>query len=203
MPIAADGVVVGGFSASGASIGPFVDIGVDRRYLIAEGKPANSEDLIVLWALGLPYVGQHGDDAKRWLDAFGELPDEEGLGYADPPPPRQPGHEWAVALADRAIAEAEQRRLSVAVAVVDRRGDPIQQDAMDGAPTAGAFVAEAVAAAAATFEQPSEDVRADLAALLPTPAATAPGGLPLDGGGLGIGGADPATCREIAAAVLA
>src|SRR3954470_17061044 len=70
MPITGDhGAVVAGFSASGATIGPFVDLpGVDRRMLIAQGKPTNSEDLVVLWALGLPYVGQHGDDEKRWLD---------------------------------------------------------------------------------------------------------------------------------------
>ena len=56
---------IGGFSASGATIGPFVDIpGIDRRMLIADGKPANSEDLIVLWTLGLPYEGQHGDDRE-------------------------------------------------------------------------------------------------------------------------------------------
>src|SRR4051794_8566052 len=180
MPIADDdGVVIAGFSASGASIGPFVDIGVDRRLLIAQGKPANSEDLIVLWALGLDYEGQHGDDAQRWRDAFGALPEEEGLGYTDPPPPNQPQHAWAVALADRALAEAERRGLRVAVAVTDHRGDPIQQDTMDGAPTAGPFVAEAVAAAAATFQRPSEEIRPDLAALLPVPAATAPGGLPV------------------------
>src|SRR3954447_1043233 len=125
MPIARDGVVVAGFSASGASIGPFVDIGVDRRYLIAQGKPANAEDLIVLWALGVDYEGQHGDDAQRWRDAFGALPDEEGLGYSDPPPPHQPEHEWALALADRGMAEAQARGTRIAVAVVDRRGDPI------------------------------------------------------------------------------
>src|SRR3954453_44026 len=120
MPITdEDGVVVAGFSASGATIGPFVDIGVDRRYLIAQGKPANAEDLVVLWALGLDYVGQHGDDVKRWQDAFGELPDEYGLGYEDPPPADQPEHEWAVALADRAIAEAQRRGVKIAVAIVD------------------------------------------------------------------------------------
>src|SRR5947209_8391992 len=82
MPVSDDaGVVIGGFSASGATIGPFVDIpGIDRRMLIADGAPANSEDLVVLWTLGLPYEGQHGDDAKRWLEAFGELPAEPGLG---------------------------------------------------------------------------------------------------------------------------
>src|SRR3954452_24368010 len=117
MPIADDsGVVVAGFSASGATIGPFVDIGVDRRYLIAQAKPANAEDLIVLWALGLDYEGQHGDDVQRWRDAFGELPDEEGLGYTDPPSPHQPEHEWAVSLCDRAMAEAERRGILVAVA---------------------------------------------------------------------------------------
>ena len=91
--------VVGGFSASGATIGPFVDIpGIDRSMLIVDGKPANSEDLIVLWALGLPYQGQHGDDEKRWLEAFGEMPEEPGRGYSDPPPASQPEHEWALGL---------------------------------------------------------------------------------------------------------
>ena len=110
MPIHDGSAVVGGFSASGATIGPFVDIpGIDRRMLIAEGKPANSEDLIVLWTLGLPYQGQHGDDEKRWLDAFGALPDEPGLGYESPPPANQPEHEWALGLADAAIAHAVAR----------------------------------------------------------------------------------------------
>jgi uncharacterized protein GlcG (DUF336 family) len=208
MPIADDdGVVIAGFSASGASIGPFVDIGVDRRLLIAQGKPANSEDLIVLWALGLDYEGQHGDDAARWVEAFGELPDEEGLGYHDPPPADQPEHAWAVALADRAMAEAETRGLAVAVAVVDHRGDPIQQDTMDGAATAGPFVAEAVAAGAATFQRPSGEVDERAAALLPFRVSSLPGGLPVaEGGrvvaGLGVAGPDSELCHAIAAAVL-
>jgi uncharacterized protein GlcG (DUF336 family) len=205
MPITdSAGVVVAGFSASGATVGPFVDIpGLDRRYLIAEGKPANSEDLIVLWALGLPYEGQHGDDEKRWLDAFGELPNEEGLGYSDPPPATQPELEWAIALSDRAMEAATARGVLVSVAVVDRAGDPIQQDTMPGAPAAGPYVAEAVAAGAAAFARPSEDVPA-VEHLLPFPVARIPGGLPIpEGAGLGIGGADPAVCREIAAAVLA
>ena len=208
MPITDDdGVVIAGFSASGASIGPFVDIGVDRRLLIAQGKPANSEDLIVLWALGLDYEGQHGDDAARWVEAFGELPDEEGLGYHDPPPADQPEHAWAVALADRAMAEARERRLAVAVAVVDHRGDPIQQDTMDGAATAGPFVAEAVAAGAAAFQRPSGEVDERAAALLPFRVSSLPGGLPVseDGrvvAGLGVAGSDPDACHAIAAAVL-
>ncbi|MFT3864358.1 MAG: heme-binding protein [Solirubrobacterales bacterium] len=203
------GEIVAGFSASGCSIGPFVDLpGIDRRHLIAQGRPANSEDLIVQWALGLDYVGQHGDDAKRWQEAFGELPDEEGLGYSEPPPALQPRHHWAVELVDRAFAVAGERRVRVAVTVCDRGGDPVQQDAMEGSPSAGSIVAEAVARAAARFELPSNEVRPELAALLPTPAAVAPGGVPIRKFGrvaaaIGIGGPGPELCHEIAAAVVA
>jgi len=201
-------VVVGGFSASGATIGPFVDIpGVDRRMLIANGRPANSEDLIVLWTLGLPYEGQHGDDKQRWLDAFEELPSEPGLGYSDPPPANLPEHEWAVGLSDRAIAEAAARGIRIAVAVVDVRGDPIQLDTMDGAPTAAPFVAEAVAAGAATFQLPSAEIDPAVTSVLPYRVLAAPGGAPVREGdrvvaGLGVAGADAGICEEIAGAVL-
>ena len=208
IPIYSSDVVIGGFSASGATVGPFVDIpGIDRRMLIADGKPANSEDLIVLWTLGLPYEGQHGDDEKRWLDAFGELPDEPGLGYSDPPPAHQPEHEWAVGLADRAIAEAGRRGERISVAIVDSRGDPIQQDWMDGAPTASPFVAEAVAAGAASFQLPSAEIDPATTSVLPYRVLTVAGGIPVrEGarvvGGLGIAGPDTAVCEEIAAAVV-
>jgi uncharacterized protein GlcG (DUF336 family) len=209
MPIYDGSVVVGGFSASGATIGPFVNIpGIDRRMLIAEGKPANSEDLIVLWALGLPYQGQHGDDEKRWLDAFGELPDEPGLGYESPPPAKQPEHEWALGLADAAIAHAVARETRIAVAVVDSRGDPIQQDTMDGAPSAAPFVAEAIAAGAATFQRRSAEINPALTSVLPYRVLAVGGGVPLrDGdrvvGGLGIAGPDAAVCEQIAASITA
>jgi len=209
MPVYSGDVVVGGFSASGATIGPFVDIpGIDRRMLIVEGKPTNSEDLIVLWTLGLPYQGQHGDDEKRWLEAFGELPGEPGLGYEAPPPANQPEHEWALGLADRAIAEAGARGSRIAVAVVDVRGEPIQQDTMDGAPTAAPFVAEAVAAGAATFQRPSSEIDPALTSVLPYRVLCVPGGLPVSEGdrvvaGIGIAGPEASICQEIADAVLA
>jgi uncharacterized protein GlcG (DUF336 family) len=209
MPIYDGSAVVGGFSASGATIGPFVEIpGIDRRMLIAEGKPANSEDLIVLWTLGLPYQGQHGDDEKRWLDAFGELPDEPGLGYESPPSANQPEHEWALGLADAAIAHAVARETRIAVAVVDSRGDPIQQDTMDGAPTAAPFVAEAIGAGGATFQRRSAGINPALISVLPYRVLAVAGGVPLrDGdrvvGGLGIAGPDVAVCEQIAASITA
>ena len=161
------------------------------------------------YALGIPYVGQHGDDEQRWLDAYGALPDEPGLGMADPPrASAQPELAWALALADRVMEAAQARGVRVAVAIVDRRGDPIQQDCMDDAPTAGPFVAEAVAAAAATFQVPSAELPDGVAPLLPYRVAALPGGLPIvvDGrvvAGLGIGGAPPAVCHALATAVLA
>jgi uncharacterized protein GlcG (DUF336 family) len=210
MPIySGAGEIVGGFSASGATIGPFVDIpGIDRRMLIVDGKPANSEDLIVLWALGLPYEGQHGNDLKRWLEAFGEAPSEPGSGYSDPPPASQPEREWALGLADRAIEMAGRRGERIAVAIVDSRGDPIQQDTMDRAPSAASFVAEALAAGAATFQRPSAEIDPALTSVLPYGVLTVPGGEPIREddrvvAGLGIAGPDPLVCQELAETVLA
>jgi uncharacterized protein GlcG (DUF336 family) len=125
-------------------------------------------------------------------------------------------HQWAVELADQVMAEAARRGRQVAVAITDHRGDPVQQDWMPDAPTAAVAVAQAVAAAAGTFQCPSAELAAldpdglaaQLGALVPFPVLAAPGGLPVeeDGrvvAGLGVAGRDPGVCEEIAAAVLA
>ena len=222
--LADGGLVIGGIAASGAAVSPFYPAGTDPVQMIADGRAANPEDLVVHYALGLPYAGQHGDDEQRWRAAFGEWPSgsPEGLGMAAAPPARrQDEHRWAVALADRVIAAARQRGVQVAVAVTDHYGDPIQQDWMAGAPTAAVAVAHAVAAAAATFQCPSGELAtrypgaaglltAALSAAggLASPVLPVPGGLPVtDGGrvvaGLGVAGRDPRVGQEIAAAVLA
>jgi uncharacterized protein GlcG (DUF336 family) len=221
MPIRQDGHVVAGLAASGAAIGPFVGYpGSQREKLIADGQPTNGEDLLVHYALGIPYEGQHGDDLERWVRTYGEFSEDEGpgLGMAPAPPAQhQAEHRWALALADRAIAEAQRRRERVSIAIVDERGDPIQQDRMDGAATASVNVAQAVAAAAATFQCPSEQVAVrfpgeavltQLAAALPYRILVAPGGRPIerDGrvvAGVGVAGPEPRVCAEIAAAVAA
>ena len=156
----------------------------------------------------MPYEGQHGDDEQRWLEAFGELPSEEGLGYTDPPPASQREHEWALALSDAAMAEAAGRGTPVAVAVVDSRGDPIQQDTMDGAPSAAPFVAEAVAAGAATFQRASAEIDPLVTSVLPYRVLTVAGGVPVFEGdrvvaGLGVAGPDASVCQDIAESVLA
>lgn len=219
MPIREAGHVVAGLAASGAGIGPFVDYpGARREKLIADGRPANGEDLLVHYALGLAYEGQHGDDLERWERAYGQFPSDAGPGLGMAPVPaaqRQDEHRWAVVLADRAIAGARERGERVSVAIVDQRGDPIQQDRMDGAATASVTVAEAAAATAATFQCASEEVAVrfagegvlgQLAGALPFAILAVPGGLPLERAGAVVGavavaGPDPRVCAEIAAAI--
>jgi uncharacterized protein GlcG (DUF336 family) len=220
MPLSADGVVVAGIAASGATVSPFFPADVDPRALCVDGRPANPEDLLIAYALGLPYTSQHGDDGKRWEQRFGDLDvdpaDSRGLAPA-PRAARQAELDWARALCDAAMDAAARRDVRVAVAVVDRGGDPIQQDLMDGAPAGGVAVAQAVAGGAALFGGDSGDLGARfgsaeavaaLAALVVPAVLGVPGGLPVrDAGhvvaGLGVGGDDPAVCADIARTALA
>jgi uncharacterized protein GlcG (DUF336 family) len=112
---------------------------------------------------------------------------------------------------------AARRGVRVAVAVVDRGGDPIQQDLMDDAAAGGVAVAQAVAGGAALFGGDSGDLGARfgsaqavaaLAALVVPPVLGVPGGLPVrDAGhvvaGLGVGGEDPEVCADIARTAVA
>ncbi|WP_198170670.1 GlcG/HbpS family heme-binding protein [Actinoplanes awajinensis] len=204
-----DGVVVAGVAASGATVSPFLPEGVAPEVVSADGQPANPEDLLIAYALGVPYAGQHGDDLARWTQRFGDLvvPPGDSLGMRQAPPAsRQPELAWARDLADRVLAEAGRRGLLISVAVTDRGGDPIQQDRMDDAPAGGVEVALGTAAAAARFgcpsELPAQWYGAALTGLHPVPVLAVPGGLPLpeDGrivGGIGVGCANPATCAAL------
>lgn len=213
-----DGQVVGGIAASGATVSPFLPADVAPEVVSADGAPANPEDLLIAYALGVPYVGQHGDDAARWTARFGDLTiaPEDSLGTAPAPgATRQVQLDWAIALVDRAIAAAAERGLRVAVAVVDAGGDPIQQDRMDDTPGAGVEVALATATTAARYGAASEDVAqqfgsavAQLGRLAPSPLLTSPGGIPVlvEGrivAGLGVGGVHPDLCAELARAAYA
>ena len=209
----ADGVVVGGIAASGATVSPFLPAGVAPEVVSAEGEPANPEDLLIAYALGVPYVGQHGDDRARWEARFGDLvvapADSLGMKPA-PPASRQRELAWARSVCDRVIAAATERGVLVSVAVVDRGGDPIQQDRMDDAVAGSVDVALATASTASRFGCPSDDLDTlfgpatkSLGRLSPAPFLGAPGGVPLvvEGrvvGGVGVGGVDPSVCVELA-----
>ena len=215
----AGGVVVAGIATSGATVSPFFPEGVDPRVVSADGRPANPEDLLIAYALSVPYTGQHGDDQKRWEQRFGDLAVDpaDSLGMAPAPPAgRQAQLDWARGLCDAAMDAAARRGVLIAVAVVDRGGDPVQQDLMDGGPAGGVAIAQAVAGAAALFDcgsgnlsarfgQPDRgaDPVAALAALVVPPVLGIPGGLPVRDGrqvvaGIGVGGGDPAVCDQIA-----
>lgn len=217
LPIRADGVVVAGIAASGATVSPFFPDGVEPASLTVDGEPANPEDLLIAYALQLPYVGQHGDDQPRWAARFGELrigpADSTGMSPA-PVARRQTELAWAKGLCDRVMREAERRDVRVAVAVVDRGGDPIQQDLMDDGPVGAVAVAQAVANTAALFDGPSDEVAQRyggverLAPILISAVLGVAGGLPVRAGGrlaggLGVAGPEPASCAELAAAALA
>jgi uncharacterized protein GlcG (DUF336 family) len=219
MPILDDeGVVVGGIAASGATVSPFLPAGVAPEVVSADGEPANPEDLLVAYALDVPYAGQHGDDRARWEARFGDLvvAPEHALGMK-PAPSASRQHElaWARTACDAVISAAAARGLLVAVVVVDRGGDPIQQDRMDDAVAGAADVALATAATSARFGLPSAVLDAaygpavkSLGRLSPVPFLGAPGGVPLVVGGrvvggLGVGGVDPHACAEIAREVAA
>jgi uncharacterized protein GlcG (DUF336 family) len=212
----ADGVIVGGIAASGATVSPFLPPGVAPEAVSADGKSANPEDLLIAYALGVPYVGQHGDDQARWQARFGDLSvaPEDSLGTAPASvASRQQELTWARDICDRVLARAQARGLRVSVAVVDRGGDPVQQDRMDDGVAAGVDVALATAATAARFGCPSSDLSGRyggatslLGGLHPAPFLPAPGGVPLMAGGrvvggLGVGGAEPSVCAEIAVEV--
>ncbi len=214
LPVRRDGRIVAGIAASGATVSPFIPAGLAPEVMIADGKPANPEDLVIAYALEQEYVGQHGDDAARWSAAYGAWPAEPPTGLGTAAAPSSSGQadlDWFRGLADAVLDRARAAGLSVAVSVVDRRGEPVQHDAMDGAPVGGAYVAEAVAAASALFHAPSGDLADRLAVsahVLPVTVSSLSGGLPVvrDGrvvGGLGVGGPAPFRCHEVAAAALA
>src|SRR3954447_8322030 len=107
LPIRDGEVVVGGISASGATVSPFLPSGVAPEAVSADGEPANPEDLLIAYALSTPYAGQHGDDGARWQARFGDLtvaPDHSlGLKPA-PPAVRQSELDWAMTVGDRVLA---------------------------------------------------------------------------------------------------
>lgn len=204
-----EGRVIGAFS-TGLGIPPFAKFpGVDPMKLVVDGRPANGEDLTIAYALRRPYLGQHGDDMKRWIDAYGKPPEGQGIGYAEAPKAtKQPELDAAIRMCDAAMAEAKRRKALVCVAVVDQSASVVQIDRMDNAAPMTPDAAIALAATAVNFRAPSTsaakypnlDALANVTSFKLLPVA---GGLPIikDGrltGAIGVSGADPEECEAIA-----
>ena len=215
-----DGGTVIGALTSGAGIGPFVKFeGVEPEKLIVDSQPTNLEDLITCYALNEPYQSQHGDDMERWMEAYGTSPEKfgPGTGFSDPPTAvAVPILDQAIVLSDAAMAEADKRNTSVAIAVVDRCGDLVQMDRMDNAAPMTPDIAEAVAVTAVNFQCDSGDTEiliqdnpalSRLSEITPFKFLPLPGGIPiLDGNGiagaLGVSGGSPEINVQIAKSAL-
>jgi uncharacterized protein GlcG (DUF336 family) len=161
MPFRKDGRIIGAI-ATGLGISPLVKLpGVDPSAFVADGKPANLEDILISYALGVPYNAQHGDDVARWLEAYGAPLDPaiEGTAIAVPPASsRQPTLMRARSISDHAMTLAAAAGVLAAVVIVDAGGDTVTLDRMDGAPPMGVDVAAAVAVAAVNFGVPSGEI---------------------------------------------
>jgi uncharacterized protein GlcG (DUF336 family) len=217
----AGGVVVAGIAASGATVSPFFPEGVDPRVVSADGRPANPEDLLIAYALGVPYTGQHGDDQKRWEQRFGDLAVDpaDSLGMAPAPPAgRQAQLDWARGLCDAAMDAASAprrpggggrggpRRRPGAAGPDGRRPGRRGRRRAGGGGRGGPVRLRQ--------RQPRRPLRACRTGARGAGGArwcrrcsAFPGGLPVrDGGqvvaGLGVGGGDPAVCADIARIAL-
>ena len=95
----------------------------------------------------------------------------------------------ALALADRAIAKAEELKVSVSVAVVDEFGQLVQLDRMDGAALMSPELAEAKAVTALNFKRSTSEVakldssaRSAIESVVYFKPIPLPGGLPIFSG---------------------
>jgi uncharacterized protein GlcG (DUF336 family) len=148
MPIRKSGRIVGALSTGGGGLGPWTKIaGVDPSALMADGVPANAEDLVVAFALQIPYTNQHPDVT----DLPGNAVDERNDGLPH-------SLDAARQYADRAIEAAKAKGWRVSVAVVDEVGQLMQVDRMDGAPPMSPDLAEAKAITSLNYQRPTADV---------------------------------------------
>jgi glc operon protein GlcG len=215
-----DGVVLGALATAG-SVGPHAKFeGLDPRKLLLGDQPTNAQDLILKYAIDEPYSSEHGDDHKRWLDAYGKDPAECGPGLAHEPPARASRQKRlgiARAIADAAMDMARKRHgVAICVAVTDRHGDLVQLDRMAGAAPMSPDIAGALAHTAINFNMPTREVAelygkgrelAELRAIAPFPLIALPGGLPIHvddviDGAIGIAAPDPMVADEIGRAAL-
>ncbi|UAJ10517.1 heme-binding protein [Glacieibacterium megasporae] len=215
VPLRRNGVVTGAI-ATGLGIGPFNKLpSVDPTSFLIDGVPGNLEDIVISYAVGGSYSPQHGDDLTRWIESYGEAPiaGSRGSGLDEVPPAgSQPVLDKATRLSDIVLEHAHAQGLPIAVAVVDRFGDPIRIDRMSGCPPMAVDVAVQTAAAAVNFQMPSDEIvetfpqEGQLARLLstvPFRLLAMPGAAPLREAGsitaaVGVAGCSPQIGQRLA-----
>jgi glc operon protein GlcG len=215
VPIERQGQIVGSI-ATGVGIGPFVKLaGVSPSQLMVDGQPANLEDLIISYALNAAYSAQHGDDMKRWIEAYGAPPDVtiKGTGLEEvAAAKKQRALSFAGRLSEALVKLARSRNLRVSIAIVDNRADTIRLDRMDGAAPMSMDIAQQLAVAAINFGMATSEISAaysDPAHLsqilegVPYRMVTFAGGAPVVGpdgmdGAIGVAGVDAGTAQSLA-----
>ena len=179
MLIYRDGRPVGAI-ATGEGIGPFDEIpGVDPAVFELDGRRGNAEDVVIAYALQIPYEDQHTRTTDRPARE-GPLRGRPRIERIDDLP-----HTLAVArrYTDRAIELAQQKGVALGVAVVDEMGVVMQMDRMDGAPPGSPDLAEARAATALVFQRPTLELTKSMTPDRLTRVAAAVHFNILDGGG--------------------
>jgi uncharacterized protein GlcG (DUF336 family) len=183
LPIVREGLVVGAVAAAG--IGPWTEIpGVDPALLIADGVPANAEDLIIAHALRIPYESQYPDGTRAIGARVQEVVD-------DLPHSLDTARRYADAVIE---AGAENGQHHFAVAVLDEAGQLMQVDRLDGGTMMSPDVAEAKASTALNFLSPSRgtvrltpQVQAGLRSFVRTRLHFVGGGVPIKRDGYVVG----------------
>ena len=205
-----------GIAASGATVSPFLPAGRrargGQRRRASRPTPRTCSSPTRSGMRTSASTATTGPAGRRRFGAW-RVDRGASLGMKPAPPraARRPSSTWARELCDAVLARPRARPPAVSVAVVDRRrrADPAGPDGRRPRP-AGSTSRAAIAAAAARFGGPSERRSPSgtargrpPAALYPTPvlarARRAAG--PADGrvvGGLGVGGAAPSVCAELA-----
>ena len=154
MLIYRDGRPVGAL-ATGEGIGPFDEIpGVDPSEFELDGVRGNAEDIVIAYALQIPYADQH----TRTTDRPAREGPQRGRAIVERIDDLPHTIEVARQYADRAIDVARQKGFALGIAVVDEVGVAMQLDRMDGAPPSSPDLAEARAATALVFQRPTLDV---------------------------------------------
>ncbi|MBM2812389.1 MAG: hypothetical protein HW416_3148 [Chloroflexi bacterium] len=144
-----------GAIATGEGIGPFDEIpGVDPGEFELGGVHGNAEDVVIAYALQIPYDDQH----TRTTDRPAREGPHRGRAVNEWIDERPHSLEVARRFADHAIELARQKGFALGVAVVDEVGVVMQMDRMDGAPPGSPDLAEARAATAVVFQSPTLEV---------------------------------------------
>ena len=148
MPIRKNGRIVGAMATAGGT-GPWTEVpGIDPSELMVDGVPANVEDLVIAYALQIPYENQH--EEGRILP--GRTVDER---VDDLPHSLDAARRYA----DRAMDAARARGQAIGVAVVDEAGQLMQMDRMDDAGAMHPDLAEAKALSALNFRRATVEVQ--------------------------------------------